>query len=295
MNYLYEYSDILNTPYEAFVFDTLINEKFWPVRSHFHPYVEVIHMLEGNMFATVDDKEYYLGQGDTILFFRDTVHSMSASSLKGAKFAGIKFDANRLTVNAGMTPKLSILLTAARDQGARIFFDEGEGIENDFGSFFKECIRELEVKDFGYDLSVHARLCLFMLTLMRIWQDEGIDFSRLHDYVGDKEITMQNILEYIDLHMDEDLRVDELAKRCSMSYSHFARSFKEMYGRSCKEHLKFLRVGKAEEMLRFTDQSLDDISQELGYSDQSHFIREYKSLKGMTPGSVRGRVKEGRV
>ena len=45
MNYLYEYSDILNTPYEAFEFDTLKND--FPVRPHFHHYVEFIYMLEG--------------------------------------------------------------------------------------------------------------------------------------------------------------------------------------------------------------------------------------------------------
>ena len=96
-----------------------------------------------------------------------------------------------------------------------------------------------------------------------------------------------NITEYIDLHLDEDLKVSDLAKRCNMSYSHFAKSFREMYGRSCKEHLEMLRVEKAEEMLKFTDYSLSDIAQELGYSDSSHFIREFKKHKGVTPGSVR--------
>ena len=62
-----------------------------------------------------------------------------------------------------------------------------------------------------------------------------------------------------------------------------------MYGRTCKEHLELIRVEKAEEMLKFTDYTLNEIAQELGYADQSHFARVFKNLKGITPGSVRGR------
>ena len=126
-----------------------------------------------------------------------------------------------------------------------------------------------------------------MTRLIRIWQREGLDFSDLSDYVSRDELTIQNILEYIDIHLDENLKVEELAKRCNMSYPHFARTFKDLYGRSCKEHLEMLRVEKAEEMLKFTNLSLNDVSMELGYSDQSHFIRAFKKLKGVTPGSIR--------
>lgn len=285
MNYLYEYSDILNTPYEAFVFDT--HKGDFPIRPHFHHYVEMIYMVQGNMFASLNEKEYYLNEGQMLLFFSDCLHSMSASSVKKAVFMGIKFDAARLTVNSGITPRIQTLLNAARGQNARVFFDEEECRENGFEDIFTDCVKELNEKEIGYDISVHAKLCILMTRLIRIWQREGLDFSNVSDYVSRDEITIQNILEYIDMHLDENLKVEELAKRCNMSYPHFARTFKDLYGRSCKEHLEMLRVEKAEELLKFTNLSLNDVSMELGYSDQSHFIRAFKKLKGVTPGSIR--------
>lgn len=285
MNYLYEYSDILNTPYEAFEFDTAVNE--FPVRSHFHPYVEMLCMTEGSMFVSVNEKEYYVSEGDVMLFFGGDVHAMYSSAMKASRFIGIKFDANRLTVNANYTPRLTTMLTAARSQEARIFFAEEENINHGIEECFRICADELKTRALGYDVEVHAQLCRLMICLIRIWQSEGIDFSNVSDYVSHDELSLQNILEYIDLHLDENLKVDELAGRCGMSYSHFARSFKEMYGRSCKEHLEILRMEKAEEMLKFTDYSLNDISQELGFSDCSHFIRTFRKHKGVTPGSLR--------
>ena len=285
MNYLYEYSDILNTPYETFAFDTLVND--FPVRPHFHPYVEILYMTEGSMFAAADEKEYYIKEGNMLVFFGDTLHSMYASSIKRAVFVGIKFDPSRLAVNTNFTPRLQTLLTVARKQNARICFLPEESGLHDNGLFFKGCEEELRKKDIGFDVMVHARLCLLMTMLIRIWQKEGIDFTNVSEYVSREELSLQNIIEYIDLHIDENPRVEELAKRCNMSYSNFARCFKEMYGRSCKEHLEMLRVERAEELRKFTDLSLNDISQELGYADQSHFTRAFKKHKGMTPGNLR--------
>ena len=98
---------------------------------------------------------------------------------------------------------------------------------------------------------------------------------------------METITEYIEQHIGEDLRVEELASLCHMSYSHFAKSFREHHGRSCKKYIDFLRLCKVENMLLFTDFDLNYISQETGFSDCSHFIKAFKETHGMTPKQYR--------
>lgn len=284
MNYLYEYSDTLNRPFEVFLFDTAVRE--FPVRPHFHQYAELLYMTRGNMIARVNEREYFLQEGNFIFFHNGYVHSLLSSSYEKCEFLGIKFDVSRLNVNTPSTPKLATLLKAARDQNARILFDD-DSEDLNFGTYIKECLKEITENSIGFDVGIHARLCLMFLKLIRIWQDEGVDFNNLSSYIKPEELSIQNILEYIDLHMDENLKVQDLARQCNMSYSHFAKSFHEYYGRTCKEHLEMLRVEKAEEMLKFTDLPLSDIAQELGYSDSSHFVREFKKHKGTTPGSMR--------
>ncbi len=285
MNYLYENSDILNRPFEAYLFDTAKDE--FPVRAHFHHYAEITYMVRGSMIASLNEEEYYLQEGDMILFPGGDVHSLSAVTYDRVLFAAVKFDPARLTVNAGPTPHLTTLLRAARDQKARVFFDHTLDERYRFGERFFDCIREMKEGEIGYEVALHAGLCLLCLDIVRIWQEDGIRFHDLTDYMTNEELSIRNILEYIDAHMNEDLKVEELAKRCNMSYSHFAKRFRELYGRTCKEHLEILKIEKAEEMLHFTDLSLNDISQELGFADCSHFIRKYKQLKGVTPGSIR--------
>ena len=281
MNYLYEYSDTLNRPFETFLFDTAVHP--FPVRSHWHHYVEMIYIVEGNIIATVNEVEYYMEEGDLILFHRGDIHSLSASTYDRAVYEVLKFDSARLTVNSGVTPKLTTLLNAARDQKGEVFFDASVTKQFGLGDLITACREEMDGGRLGYDVSVHARLCILLVRLIRLWQDAGIDFSNLTEYISDDELTIRNVLEYIDMHSDERLRVEELAKKCNMSYSHFSKCFKDLYGRSCKEHLELLKIEKAEELLCFTDMSMNDISQELGFSDCSHFIRVFKKLKGVTP------------
>ena len=70
---------------------------------------------------------------------------------------------------------------------------------------------------------------------------------------------------------------------CNMSYSYFAKNFKQYYGRSCKEYIEFIRVSKAADLLLFTDFDLSYISQETGFSDSSHLIKIFRKWKGVTP------------
>jgi YesN/AraC family two-component response regulator len=60
-----------------------------------------------------------------------------------------------------------------------------------------------------------------------------------------------------------------------------------MYGVSCKEYIECFRIFKVEDFLLFTDFDLTYISQETGYSDCSHMIKQFKKYRGITPKQFR--------
>ena len=100
---------------------------------------------------------------------------------------------------------------------------------------------------------------------------------------AEQNLSFYHILEYIDTHSSERLEVAQLADLCHMSYSNFARLFRENYGRSCKEYIQYIRLNKAQDLLLNSDFDLDYIAQETGFFDCSHFIKAYKNLRGITP------------
>lgn len=281
MQYLFEYGDMLTSPYEAFIIDSAT--QYFPVRPHWHYYTEIIYMLEGTAMAECDDKSYIVEPGQLILFHPKAIHAIYSTNNEPVRYIVIKFDANTLSVTNSYTPKLSLVLASARnDDCAAIHFSENILSRFHVKEIMMDCVREIKEQDYGYDIKIHSHLCNLMVYLLRLWRESGFQIDK--PLIADSdELSLNNITEYIDQHSDELLRIEDLAKQCGMSYSYFAKNFKLLYGKSCKEYIEFIKICKADDMLLFTDQNLDYISQETGFTDCSHFIKTYKKLKGITP------------
>ena len=286
MYHLYEDHDTLHTPYEAFLFDTAKN--VFPIKPHWHYFVEILYIIEGTAFIEVNQKEYYVSEGDLVLFHAGDIHAIYSASGKHLQYLVLKFDSNRLFINSIYTPRLSSILQYARkSEQAECLFPAIRLAELPIRRRFETCIREIEQKDYGYDVRVHAEISSLLIEIIRLWQNDGFSIQELFSVCAETESSIHNITEYIDRCANEALRVQDLAEMCHMSYSHFAKCFKELYGRSCKDYIELIKVEKGEELLLFTDSSLSQISQELGFSDCSHFIRIFRKWKKVTPGQFR--------
>lgn len=82
----------------------------------------------------------------------------------------------------------------------------------------------------------------------------------------------------------DESQVRRLTQLFNLSERQLERRFKENLGLTPKQYLKINRFEKALGWLQSgKSHSLFDISYELGYADQSHFIREFRQFSGHTP------------
>jgi AraC-like DNA-binding protein len=78
--------------------------------------------------------------------------------------------------------------------------------------------------------------------------------------------------------------IRKLAGQSDFSISHFRKKFNEQIGLAPKIYSKIIRVNLAMEHLqRGSYSSLTSLALSLGYYDQAHFIREFKSVTDLTP------------
>ena len=281
MQYLFEYCDTLDCPYEAFLYDTAAMP--FPVRPHWHYFMEIIYMLEGTGLVECDGKSYVVEPGDMILFHPEAVHAIYTAADMPLKYEGIKFDVSRLYTENNYAPKLRVILeNASKSNHADIFFKEKQIRDLMVRNILEECREELWNKNYGYDILVHNKICYLLVQMIRIWREQGFNTDKAAAHSSETN-SIRAITAYIDVHAGETIRVEELADMCNMSYSYFAKSFKQYYGRSCKEYIEFIRVSKAADLLLFTEFDLSYISQETGFSDSSHLIKTFRKWKGITP------------
>ncbi|MDE7418894.1 MAG: helix-turn-helix transcriptional regulator [Muribaculaceae bacterium] len=79
------------------------------------------------------------------------------------------------------------------------------------------------------------------------------------------------------------ITIQKLADTACLSRKQFERIFLDSVGMNPKEYAKIVRFQRSIWSMQCGDRNFAGIAAECGYSDQSHFIREFKSMTGMTP------------
>ncbi|MBP1988419.1 helix-turn-helix domain-containing protein [Paenibacillus eucommiae] len=108
---------------------------------------------------------------------------------------------------------------------------------------------------------------------------------------GKKRLTRE-LIEYMELHYDQDLSLQLLSDRFAVSSSHISRLIKNETGYSFVEYLIQLRISKAKEWLAHTDMALKEISERLRYTNSQNFSRIFKQVTGMPPGKYRNQSRD---
>lgn len=281
MQYLFEYSDTLQSPYEAFFYDTSYMP--FPIRAHWHYFMEMIYMVEGTGLIDCNGRTYVVERGDLILFPPETLHAIYTATNFDLKYEVVKFDISKLYTENSYAPELKTIMESINKNPELELCFKGKEIRSwQVQKIFEQCREEISRKRFGYDIVLHSLISSLLVQVVRIWCEQG--FNTDHALALNLETgSIRGITSYIDAHIGEQIRVEELAEMCNMSYSYFAKNFKQYYGRSCKEYIEFIRISKVEDLLLFTDFDLSYISQETGFSDSSHLIKIFRKWRGMTP------------
>lgn len=284
MHDLFEKADSLNNPIECFVYDAAKEE--FPVKMHWHYFAEFIYMLHGSAEMTADNHTYLVREGDLMIFAPACVHSILAVNGELPVYAVLKFDLSKFPSISSYSPSPSGIFRYASENNMRMHFDAAHTSDMECGAIFENCIHEIQDYQYGYDVMLRSQIYQLMFKIIRAWIADGLNIDKCAIRT-ESDYRVDNITEYIDHHTTEKIKVSDIAEVCHLSYSAFAAKFRERYGISCKEYIERMRIYKAEEYLLFTDDDINYIGQETGFSDCSHFIKCFKKYRGVTPKQFR--------
>jgi two-component system response regulator YesN len=98
---------------------------------------------------------------------------------------------------------------------------------------------------------------------------------------------MRKCTDYIAEHYTEDLSMKQMAIQMNLSAPYFSRLFKKETGRSFVEYVTFVRLQRAVWLLRHTNQTIEQIAEDLGFNTPNYFSGTFKKYAGLTPSEYR--------
>lgn len=101
--------------------------------------------------------------------------------------------------------------------------------------------------------------------------------------VNSIQMTIQNVSLYIKDNLTDDLKLETLATKFSISPSHLSKQFKLLTGIGLSEYINISRISASENLLLNTNLSITEIAFKCGFNDSNYFSRVFKKLKGITP------------
>lgn len=94
---------------------------------------------------------------------------------------------------------------------------------------------------------------------------------------------VKEMINFINIHLYEKITLSELAFYLGKHPSYISSEFKKEMGETIQQFIKRKKIIESKHLLLFTDKSYKDIALTLSFSNQSHFIKLFKSHENITP------------
>lgn len=103
------------------------------------------------------------------------------------------------------------------------------------------------------------------------------------------------VKEYVSVHYQEEIRLEQLSAMIGMSPTAFSRYFKLRTGKTLSDYIVDVRLGAASRKLVDTDEPVSSICFDCGFNTLSNFNRLFRDRKGCSPTEFREKYAKTKV
>lgn len=248
---------------------------------HFHNCLEIGLCHEGEGTLVIQKSSYHFRAGDITCIARNIPHTTYSAPGTQSLWTYLFVDLQELLdpLTGGYANQTATLLKKVNST----FLIPADRYPSISFYFNRICSGILE-KPSNYQLKVRSDFLSMLIDIVNFLPAQT---SAPED--SDKASTVSIIpaLEYIKQNYMTSFSMDYLAELCGLSPTHFRRIFNLAMGRSPLEYLNTVRINKACYLLRSTEDSILNISEDVGFHSISSFNRYFSRMIGMSPREYR--------
>lgn len=244
---------------------------------HCHDYFQCFYVVcAKNISFKKNFTEYNLINGCVYIIKPNELHQYIYNENSEYKFYEIKFNINN--------PQLTSMLVSLP-----------EIISDSENAQLKNIFEEItyEYKNSWYDDNLkYIKLYELILKLNRLsLVNTNTQRPNINPYLETTEVYLP-LFDYINENYMNELTLKDLADVLCMQRNYFARQFKKTFCISPMRYLKYIRIEKSANLLRYTNLSIQRIAELIGYDNQNSYAKAFKEIYSVSPTFFRRNAKK---
>lgn len=248
---------------------------------HTHDYYEFYFFLEGDVQIQVGQELFPVRFGDIMLIpphlpHCTLIHSHEVPYRRFVFWISQEY-CNHLLQSS---PDYAYIMQYVETEKNYIFHTD-QITFNAIQSKILRLLEEMRAEKFGRNAQISICINDLVLALNRLVYEQTTP-----KYKNTERLLYQQLEEYIEDHLEEDLSLDELSKQFYASKYHIAHVFKDNIGLSIHQYITKKRLNLCREAIS-GKMSITEAYHKFGFGDYSSFYRAFKKEYGISPKDYR--------
>jgi len=279
-------------PYVRVAMDSRI-EAPWVIGERVIWDYELLYVMEGRLAVTIEDDHYEAQPGDVFLFKPKQRHSIRLDGSGYVRQPHVHFDLDLLPDRHAVPVSFKPLDRMSREEKGWFREDWLSAPPYGMPSYYRlrnplhlervlfELISEYETKPPYWELRAGSCITDLVVLLAReVYRETMLRTS------SQAELLLE-IRDYLDRNADRPVKLEELAAHSHFSKYHLVHSFKDLFQITPMAYHQKLRMARAKDRILYSNASLSEIADSLGFSSLQAFSRAFKAAEGNCPSDYR--------
>lgn len=245
------------------------------IEYHYHEFYKLLFLISGKGSYYIEGKKYLLKTGDVVLVGKQCVHRPEFDENVPYERMILYISPQFLETHSSIDCDFSGIFMGKHGHVLRPDESTGKLLSSHLLAL------EKELREDKYGKIIVSRSILLRL-IVEIERSFLYGRSRSSALVLPKNKQIQEIMNYIDTHLTEDISIDDLAEKFYLSRFHMMRKFKEETGITIHNYLSDQRLFTARDLINQGYSSTDACFM-CGFRSYASFSRAYGKLFGITP------------